>query len=315
MQRKSGSSFGKRNLDRKLQIKEKGSHNMSSHATKIWFGVIFLLAFFVRMSIFGIISQEPLKYYTDSDAYSYELIASNLLNHGVFAQEKNPSLTPDLYRKPVYPLILAGVYAGTNNSATVVIILQLISGSISAALSYLLSFQLDLPKSYSIISGVIVALDPLTIFTTYQLLTETFFTTRILLGLILLAIYWKTGNASHLILSSIIIGEAALIRPIGQYIPFILLPFFWLFYKKVNLPFNIILQHNVLFLLFGLLITQSWAYRNYHEAGLWTVSAIGDKNLLFYRARDVLSMAENISQSAADEELNQYMQTQITEII
>lgn len=284
---------------------------MKPHSDKTWFGMILLLSLIVRMAIFSMVAAQPLKYYSDSDAYSYEIIALNLFQHGRFSQATQPPLTPDIYRTPVYPVMLAGIYAITHESAASMIILQILIGSFAAALTYLLAINLNLPRQYGVIAAIIVIFDPLTVLTTYQLLTETIFTTFLIAGMLLLSLYWKNSHTSLLALASVFIAAAALTRPIGQFLPIAVLPVFGMVLWQKRQPWKQISLQIFLFLALSLLMIQAWAYRNYHEADIWTLSAISEKNLLYYRGSYVLALARNISRDEAGQELKKYMQDQI----
>ena len=278
---------------------------------RMWFGVILIIALAVRMIIFNLVAAHPLKYYSNSDAYGYEQIALNLLHFGVFSVKSRPPLISDIYRTPIYPTFLAGVYAVTNQSPSAAIILQILIGGLAAALTYLMSFYLDLPKACGLIAGLIVAFDPLTVLTTYQLLTEILFSAILLLGLIFLVAYWNTARLSMLVMASMSLAAAALTRPIGQFLPFALLPVFLIVYAKRRQHWRQSLFRIFLFLLITLSLIQSWAYRNYHEANIWTVSAIGEEALLYYSARDVVAATHDISKEEATQELEGYIQNQI----
>src|SRR5262245_54223395 len=73
-------------------------------------GAIFATALVLRLLIFAYVAHDPRKFYTyDSDGYDRR--AMNVLRYGVFASEAQPPLAPDLERTPVYPALLAAIFA------------------------------------------------------------------------------------------------------------------------------------------------------------------------------------------------------------
>jgi 4-amino-4-deoxy-L-arabinose transferase-like glycosyltransferase len=263
---------------------------------------IFVLAVVLRLLVFAYIAHEPRKFYTyDSDGYDRR--AMNLLRYGVFASEKTPPLTPDLDRTPVYPVVLAGVFAVAGHNPGAAILLHILIGSLTALLTYGLARELGLSTRVGLLAALIVAVDPLSIMTTNYLLTETLFT-LLLVGTIWgLVRYWNTSEARWLALATVLIALTSLTRPISQFLPLALLPVFVLAARAGRR--RAFLAAGVIFAVASLALTYTWAYRNYRQTGLFTLSTISDTNLIYYRARAVLAEAEGTSQDEAWDKLQQ----------
>lgn len=273
-----------------------------------WLATLFLVALAVRCMGFTLVIKDTNKFYSP-DSYEYITIARNLIQHGVFSQDPVPPLTPDIYRTPVYPALLAGIYA-LGFSDSVVVAIQIFLGSLMAAATFLLARNLELSRLQGGIAALIVALDPLTILYSYTILTDMLFATILLGGIVLLSLHLKTERLQPLIASSVILALASLTRPIGQYLSLALIPAFVLATYKRNGDRTKIIGRLLILILISLSLTNLWSYRNYRENGVATISAIGDFNLLYFRASEVMASAENISAKEAEAKLDKYIRDQ-----
>ena len=262
---------------------------------------IFLAALALRLAVFAYISHEPRKYFT-YDSSGYDRRATNLLDHGVFAGEKAAPFTPDLGRTPGYPVIMAVVYAVIGHQPAGVVLLQILAGALTAVLTYVLVRELQLSRHVGGIAAAIVALDPVSVMTSNRLLTETIFTTLIVAAMWMLARYWQTERLRWIAISAVILAGAALTRPISQFLPLAVAPLIVLAARTSRRHAQIA---TALFLVLSLTLTYSWAYRNYRETGVATLSSISDTNLIYYRARAVLAASEGKSQDRAWAELEE----------
>lgn len=257
---------------------------------------LFLAALVLRLLLFAFIAPEPRKFYTyDSDGY--ERRAMNLLRYGQFASEAAPPLTPDLDRTPVYPLYLAAVFGLAGRQPWLAVLLQLLLGSLTAAAAYLLARELRLPHRAGLLAGLAVALDPVSALSATRLLTETIFTLLVVLGALLLVRHLQTLGPGWGLAAAGALALAALTRPIAQFLPLALLPLYA--FAEWRAGRRAALAGAALFLAVSLVLTYSWAYRNYRVAGIFTLSTISDTNLVYYRARAVLADVERISQDEA----------------
>ena len=263
---------------------------------QLFLALIIVIAFLTRFLILVSIEKDPGKFYTfDSD--DYMIPANNLKTHGVFSGEMQPPFTPYTYRTPIYPLFLAinlSIF-GANLSQT--ILMQVILGSLTVLFTFLLTKRLMFSDGAALIAASIVAIDPVSILLSNQLLTETLFTFELVTGILLFSMFWQKEQAWMLIASAVMISLAVLTRPIAQYLPIAL--FFLFAFSLRKKVFRTVIFNGLIFILISGLIMGFWAYRNYRASDIFTLSTISDENLLFYKARAVLAEAENISQDGA----------------
>ncbi|MBE7174667.1 MAG: glycosyltransferase family 39 protein, partial [Williamsia sp.] len=272
-------------------------------------GFVILVGLLLRLLVFAYIAFEPRKFYTyDSDGYDRRAI--NLLQYGMLAGEAQPPLTPDLSRTPVYPLFLAAVFGVFGHVPAAAVLLQIVFGSLTGALVVLLVRELELPQWAGVLAGLIVAIDPVSLMTANRLLTETLFTTLLVASVLTLVYFWRRGQVRWLVLSATLFALMALTRPISQVLPIALLPLFVGAARRWKLQRA--LMYGVLFVVISTALTYSWAYRNYQQAGVFTLSTISDTNLIYYRARAVLAAAQHSSQDEAWQQLQDRITAQAT---
>lgn len=257
---------------------------------------VFSLALALRLLVFAYVAHDPEKFYA-ADSRGYEIRARGLLEHGVFTAREEPPFTPDLIRTPVYPAFMAGVFALTGHAPAAVILLQILLGGLTALLTFRLAAWLGLSLRAATGAALIVALDPVAIMTANLLLSETLFTLLLVLGLGLLARHWQTAQARWLLGSALVLALATLTRPISQFLPPALLPLFGVAEKRT--PLGAVARVGIPFVLLTTLLTAPWAYRNYREAGVVTLSSAGSGVLFSYWAPTVLAQAEGIGVDAA----------------
>ena len=273
------------------------------------FILLFSLSLAIRLILLLLIYDQPIKYYSGSDAYNYENIAENLIQHGVFSGETQPPLLPNIYRTPVYPYYITGVFLLTGNSVFAVILIQLLVGSFTSALMLVLAENLQLARQIGWTAGLCLALDPLVVFTTYQMIPETIFIGSLALAFVLLTLYFRRRKLSWLLGSAMVFAFTSLTRPINQFLPFALLPLFFIVMEKRE--WHQASKNALLFLALSVLITYSWAFQNYYETGLFSLSAIGDYNLLYYRAQEVIIEEQELSEDEARAILGKYVQNEV----
>lgn len=105
----------------------------------------------------------------DADVDHYLGIARNLAaGHGFFVPGTN---TPTAYRPPLYPLMLAGLL-WLNGSSLAIGILQLVLGAWTVLLTVIAGRRLGLGR-WALAAGLIVTCDPLLLYNTSLIMTET----------------------------------------------------------------------------------------------------------------------------------------------
>ncbi len=258
--------------------------------------LIILVSLVLSTLVFLLVDPKPQKFYTP-DAVGYDRLAVNIVQNGVFSAQTEPPFLADLHRPPIYPAFMAVVYALWGHTPAAVVLLQVFLFSLTAALTFSLSRLLGLSTVAGLAAAAVLAVDPVSIMATNLLLTETLYTVLLVLGIAALVGYWRSRQTRWLVASALLLGLSGLTRPVGQYLPIALLPVVVLSAGRGRA--RSVLPAGLLFILISMSITSAWAYRNYCEGGVWTVSDTSYINLIYYRAREVLASVEGTSQDAA----------------
>lgn len=193
------------------------------------------------------------------DATQYYAYAWNLLHHGVFAKDipGAPSITPDNYRDPGYPLFLAlwMKALGTGSSwYAAVLLCQALLGALTVSLATQLG-RYWLSARWAIGAGVLMAVWPHSITINGYLLTETLFSFLCVLGMLLWVRSCQRQTVWLAVIAGLILGAAALTNAI--LLPFgILLATFFAWRKLAPRRICLALAAG------ALLLPAAWAIRN-----------------------------------------------------
>ncbi len=267
-------------------------------SSRNYFFLVCVVAVILRLMLLVYVAPyTPIKYYANPDAYNYENIALNLVNHGVFSDEVHPPYVLDLHRTPLYPVFLAAIYRLSESSRTAAVLIQLLLGSLTVGLTYLFSRALLQSHQIALFASLILALDPLTIMYANLLMTETLFTFFLVAGSMTLVKYLHSDRLLWLLLSAVMYASAVLTRPIGQFLPLALIPLI-VFAARPEQRWGALLR-GLLFASISLALIFVWVFRNHQVAGIWLISDIGEYNLAYYSARTVLEVAEDVSKEEA----------------
>jgi 4-amino-4-deoxy-L-arabinose transferase-like glycosyltransferase len=234
---------------------------------KRWLDVAIVAAAAAVTNFWYYLACAPDWYFPDS--FTYLIPARNLLRGLGFVTE--PGL-PETLRTPGYPLILAAFGAHDDP----VIFAQHLANVLIAFGIYFLARRYT-NRFTAIAAGLIFAVDVPTMHYANKILSETFFTALLFIAFALIArgnpATWKPGN---LIATATLCGALVLIRPVA--IAFFLIPA--LLHRR----------RLVLFVVLANVLPLAWATRNWRESEVFTVSSIGDVNLLSWRAAGVLAL-------------------------
>lgn len=189
-----------------------------------------------------------------ADAGQYYSIGWNLVHHGVYSMTfpSDEVPTPDSYRGPGYPLLVAlsMLIGGEDNWYRHLLFWQALMGALSAGLTMAIArYWLTFP--YVIAAGLLMAVWPHTVTLSGLVLTETFFGVTTLLGIYVLGAALKRNHVFLFVLSGLVFGYAALINPMILLFPILISTLLLAFHRK----------YAVLFLVCALVLPTSWAMR------------------------------------------------------
>lgn len=226
-----------------------------------WFLLIFLVALIYRSAYFFSVRNEPLFTTPVIDGEQHHELAKKVSQGLVLGQGPE-----EVFKPPLYPLLLGGIYYLGGAQVKYVQILQFLLGAISSVLIALLGIFL-FDKKTGLLAGLVFALYAPFVFFEGQLLTPSL---QILLNLIITLILIKADQKKNLtwIILGFITGVSAGFRP-DVIIPLFLLYIYYFtkFFKENQIRG---LVRKASFLLFGfLIIALPITIRNYYLTGEW----------------------------------------------
>jgi 4-amino-4-deoxy-L-arabinose transferase-like glycosyltransferase len=188
---------------------------------------------------------------------------------------------PTSFRAPGYPFLLAAVYATVGDCPPVVYVLHCLLGALACVLTYLLAREL-LGEGLARLAGVLACFYLGHIYFATNYVSENLFVPCLGLGTWLAVRYVKGAGVGWLAVAGLVLGYAALTRPLALLLLGMLPPVFALYdYRRSRWP----LASCGLFAAAFLAVILPWTYRNYQVHGEW-VLATTNGGSTFYGANN-----------------------------
>ncbi len=117
-----------------------------------------------------------------ADTDDYRRLAENLVEHGTFGR----GATPTAFRPPLYPILLTGCVAAGDYCRLAIGLLHVILGTAAVGLVFVLGSWWGLGRRGATLAALLVACDPILLFQSTQIMTETAAALLAVVGLIAL---------------------------------------------------------------------------------------------------------------------------------
>jgi hypothetical protein len=249
---------------------------------------LIILSLGIHLAVFGLVTQQNgnvLETVRADDGF-YEL-AQNIVAGNGFSWSTEAPYAPNPLRTPGYSYTLAGLLAvvGVFGAA----LIQLVAASAIPIFGLHIARAITDSRGISIVTGIILAVDPTLALLSFQFYTDTLFLLLFLPWLLMTFHYFKKPSVVILTVSALLLGAAILVRPVAQYIPLVMAPFiFWHFRK--NEWWRGAAHVGLYLLLIGTILTP-WVMRNVSEFNVPALSAQTSFVLYTNLAPAVLSVA------------------------
>lgn len=247
--------------------------------------VLLLLCLIPRLFLFAMVKPwDPTvrdRVILKNDALEYHQLAVSVLEHRRFSFQKGEGPgTPDTLRTPLYPLLISLIYSICGNESTwSVLLVQILIDTASCFLLFLLVLKF-FNLRVAFYASLFYALDPFLILYSLTLLSDGLFVFLYLLSAYWFseAIYRQYGHSFlYVLLSAFFCGLATLVRPVSQFLPFIIVPFlFFVLRKEIKKAFKL----GVLYLVIFAITLSPWILRNFNTYGVLSLSTVGAYNLI-----------------------------------
>ncbi len=226
---------------------------------RIAYGFLAVVALVVRVGYVLVVNRTTLEW---GDEFTYDQLATNLLTHGCFCFVPGVAT---VWRAPLYPAILAMLYATVGRSFLWVTILQALSGVTGSLLLAALGQLMTGSVRVGILAGLMFVVHPVVLFASGLLYTETFYFV-ILLAMTYLWFRWMKAQLPRwwmVALGGILLGLSLLMKPNLLYFPVLLAGWVWIAKRSARLT----IQFTLITVVPMLAVIAPWAIRNYLEFG------------------------------------------------
>jgi 4-amino-4-deoxy-L-arabinose transferase-like glycosyltransferase len=242
--------------------------------------VLVALAFRVALTLPALGHVE--RFYVVPDSYEYDRLAVNLVQGHGFSQASSPPYLPDVRRTPVYPFMLAAIYAVVGHQPVAAVAANVLLGVLACVLTAALGSRAFGP-GVGLLAGLFLAVDLTSAAYSLTLLTEPLFTVLLLLCALGLARYVGQGGGSPVARAALWCGIAILVRPISVFLPLVLGPALGLL-RQPGVAGRVRLVGGCLFVLVTLTFPVGWSIRNYSVAGTAQLTSLVAINAYYHRA-------------------------------
>jgi len=253
------------------------TRKMKESTVRYW--IVFLAALSLRILVWLFVISHPGTAF-DNDSALYVSLGSDLFRYHVFSS---------LIRTPVYPLFIASAHYVSGEVLPQVLLFQCVLDSLTAIAVALIFFRLFKDSGYSLMAGLIYAINPFAVYYSNMILSETLFTLLIAIMFYLLACFFDGQRYVHLAISGVVLGLSALCRPIALYVPLLILAGL----LSVKIPFRKKVLSCILFILCFFVVVTPWYLRNHKYYHRWTLSPIDELNYFISFAPEVLMIENN----------------------
>jgi 4-amino-4-deoxy-L-arabinose transferase-like glycosyltransferase len=227
----------------------------------------------------------------DTDSVAYVELAHGLQHGCGFARISDGNcLSPEVNRTPGYPIFLSVM----PDLWVAVIAQALLSGVTIFALGGFVSARWGF--SAGLVTATLVALDVPSIVYSDEIMSETLFTSAFLLG-VLAGFCAANGQCDKRrrfaleLLSSLLLGFAILVRPIGQLAVAVpsMIPLAFAGTPRLKRIGFVALVVSI-----PVIVVAGWSLRNYRLSGVAAFSTVSALNLFYYRAGGTLAYASHV---------------------
>jgi len=232
--------------------------------------LIFVIVFAAELLTIFVLSQiNGIEIFFRGDGRDYQNLANNLIYHQTLAITPEPPYLPTSFRTPIYPFWLAFIYLIFRSYNAAIFVGALIF-AVSAPIVYFIGREIFTEK-IAIIAAFLSGLEPWALFQSGFLAAEQIFMPIFLLSIYFFCRYLKSGTTLQLCSASLILGIAALTRPVALFFVaiFVVLAFIFELRHSIWQSFR---ASALIFLIF-IAVLAPWLIRNKIVLNSWQFSS------------------------------------------
>jgi len=248
-----------------------------------------------------VFSYNPDAIFESSDSHEYHQLALNIIQHGSFSRSVSPPLEPETIRTPAYPLLLAGLYHVVGVRPHAVIPVHIALSVVTLFAGFRMASLLFGPRA-GLLAAIFLALDPVSMYYSQVMLTETLFGTALTLCLLGMVQAFRDSSLRYPFWAGICLAVATYTRPTGYYLglllPMVLFPMVQRSRGWRRALASAVLMGAVFAVLIG-----GWQLRNYLATGSTAFSQAKNQYLLIAKAAAIVAARDGVSLQEAQQRL------------
>jgi hypothetical protein len=267
----------------------------ASGRLRLTYAVLFVI--FVRfVLIVAVLRSTGVHSLYTPDTQGYLESARSML-HGSFS---NAVQRPEITRTPGFPaLLMFGLAVGHVAIATIGLHL-LLAGACACAI-YCLAKRILSSETVAFCAVVLYGVEPISVIYSSVLLSETLFTTLVILFVFVCVRYFDEPSSFKAAAAASLVAGATFTRPVMYYFSIVVVAFFLLFPRTVKISRRVCSAF--IFFVICAVAFSGWQYRNYARSEYGGFSAIQEVTLYFYSAAAVEAHEQRVSFAAMQQQL------------
>jgi 4-amino-4-deoxy-L-arabinose transferase-like glycosyltransferase len=222
--------------------------------------------------------------FLDSDSQEYQQIAVNLLSEHGYSTDAHAPYAANMYRPPLLPVLLAGLYGVIGISIPAAIALQAVVSSATIILTFYLARELTGQRNLALVAALVLALDPVAIQYSNLLLTETYTSFLLLVVACCITAHRRSHSVRWLWALGVLFAAGIMLHPVLLFLPpfLLVLPFLRRETRSWQ-QFAVALAAVAI----AYIPASAWVARNYIIGDYFGISTVTAVNLLKYKAAGV----------------------------
>lgn len=274
---------------------------------RLTIGRILMLALLLRMVLFAYALTAP-SIVHDGDSDEFLALAESLVERGEFEADSNLIFPTGSVRTPGYPIFIAFWLAIAEYWLVPLLLVQTLLSTANVWLTYRIASGYGCPESLARLAAFLLAFDPTTVIYAVTIMSETVFTTGLLLVFWLLLRLCAQPAIWQALLLALALAAIIMIRPVAQFYPLLLLLLIGLM-ARANGTRRWLLA-GVQLMLVGVLLS-GWLWRNQQRYDFAGMSTIQPFDVLYYGGALPLARDAGISWDAAEDSLTAVLHQRI----
>src|SRR4029079_6699057 len=164
-----------------------------------------------------VMAYNPEGVFESTDSQEYHQLALNLVQYRSFSRSSGPPLEPETIRTPAYPVLLSGLYQIVGIRPHGVVVIQIALSLVTMLAGYRIASLLFGARA-GLLTAIFLVLDPVSLYYSQVLLTETLFGAALTLSLLWMVRGSRDPSFSYPCWVGLCLAVATYTRPTGYYL-------------------------------------------------------------------------------------------------